>query len=266
MLRAGRYGSRMKRIIAPLAALLLVALPQAGVKAQDQPAVSQAADPFAELVRVLNSGVDNEMLFERGVGQVRDAMLTSNPDMIAMEREVPGIVDEMITAMLPVLRLHSQETTDLFQRQMTDLLANTLTEQEAREAAAFYGSPLGRRVLGAVEQNYTFSAIAGDVAQGGPDVSISEEAVRRDMDRMTRGAQQDLSAADLAAIERQMAGASWPTRLGALRPRIIELRARAENAPMSPANEREMNRVILEVVERALAERDGASSAERSDK
>jgi hypothetical protein len=58
-----------------------------------------------------------------------------------------------------------------------------------------------------------------------------------------------------------LAGASWVPRLGALRPRIIALRAEAENAPMSAANEQAMNNAIMEVVERALTERDGAGAA-----
>jgi len=242
-------------------ALSLAVLPTAPALAQAANASAEAvADPFAGLVQAINSGVDEDVMFARLLSQMRDALIAGDPNSAALEREYPGVISAMVEAMAPGLRRHSQRLNGEMNRRMAALFGSSLTADEARDAAAFYRSPLGRRLLASVQENHTSNALVREaVAEGASgEVAISRDAVAADMAAGGRAAIRDLSADDMAQMARMAATASWLAKVNALQPQIIAIRTTMENAAMTPKDDMEMQEAAVDAVARFMA--DGAKS------
>lgn len=236
-----------------------------------QPAYAQAApgaqatspDPYMDMVLAINGGVDPDVMFARTLDELRRAMLAGDPQSAALEAAYPGVLQAMVEAMGPVLRRHSDRLTGEMYLQMAALLADNLTAAEAREAAAFYRSPIGRRVMLSVQNNYSQTAV-GDAAVAsvlGGSLNISEEAVAADLATSSRAAIRDISAADMATMNRDFASATWPPKLLQLQGEMARIRTAMENAPVNPTDEAEMQQATMAAINRFVAKADAKAAA-----
>ena len=217
--------------------------------AQEQP-----ADPYIALVSALDGAVDRETVLQSIIAQTGQAMLANDPALAALEARYPGMVQRLLVVMTPMIREHSQAASSLYQREIAGLMRRDLTATEARDAFAFYASPLGRRVLGAAAGNINSDALVQEAATEGADVHISEAAVEGDLQRGIAAAVGDLTAADRAEMLRRLTGKSWVEKIGALMPEMITLRAASENTPLEPALQQRMFAAIRAEVAAVQAE------------
>lgn len=239
----------MKRFLAPLAAALL-ALPAltAPALAAEPAAAPLPSDPYTGLVQAIVDGVDENVLFNSAVKQIRDALVNESPNIAALEGQYPGTVDAMIQAMAPTLRHHSSRLSSAYQKDLAALLASNLTAEEARDAAAFYSSPLGRKLMGKVQDNYTVGAVASEVVANEGEAQTSAAAVERDIRRTTAATMRSLTPEDHKAINAQLLGKVWVLKLQAIQPKMHQLRAAMENAALSPEDDAAMTKAVEAVL------------------
>lgn len=250
------------RRIATVAAVLALASPgfPAVAQSDERPPISapEPADPYEALVDAIRGGVSFEALIERLRSQMRGSLLSADPGLSALEKDYPGIVEQMLEAMTPALMRHSQRIAALDRPAYANLFRSELSVDDARQAAAFYGSPLGQRLIQTLAANVSVDAsmreaIASD-AELSEEGDISAEALRADNAVSVRRAVAALSEAELEQIGRQLYGQSWLLRLNALQPRMFEIASRSENAPFSSEDEAAINAAIAAVVEKRMAE------------
>lgn len=242
----------MIRLALSLAVLLLVA-PAAPLAAQEA-AAAATSDPYLNFVRTVTGGVDNEVMLQRGLAQIGEAMLASDPAIAELEALFPGAVDQMLVAMTPMMREHSETLRSRFEVQYADLLRDELTVAEARDAAAFYASPVGRRLLTSIQDNMTYDAQIDDVDNGEWEGTITTSSINEDLRATQRAVLDEVSPADMAAMDRRAANSTWLPKIARLRPQVIALRAQVENAPMDPELEARGQAAVAAVVERLLAQ------------
>lgn len=227
-----------------LAALALAALTHQPLRAQEAnpttPEGVQVIDAYTTLMQSITSGVNEKALFTSILAQVGDILIKENAQVARMERDYPGSVDQLLRAITPVLERHSNRVTGEFRQSMVAMLKQRMTQAEALDAAAFYSSPLGRRVIGAVQENYSVAAMGSELAASNGEGDITTDAILRDRNRTVAAAISALTAQEEAEMERMLSGKSWPMKLGAMREPMAVLRARMENAPMLPEDEAEM--------------------------
>ena len=92
----------MKKWLMALAAVLLTA-PGALVA---QEATAQRADPHERIYDVWQAGMDDTLVLERGLKQIR-AQLAPLPQFVELERLRPGALDKIIDLVRPIMREQS---------------------------------------------------------------------------------------------------------------------------------------------------------------
>lgn len=236
------------------ALLLSLAVPVTPTSAQAAPAqVAREDDPFRQLVRAVDEAADRDVVFERSLQDVRAGLLLNDPQWKSIEAEYPGTLDRMVAAMAPSLRRHEDRMIEQLQNESSALFAKVLTTHEARDAATFYGSPLGRKLIRSIAANFTTQSLVGEAIADNGQGKITTGAVQRDLNASTAAGIAKLSAAEIAAIEQRLAGATWVAKMQTLQPQIATLRARLANAPMLPAHQAEMDRAVAAVIDQIEA-------------
>lgn len=240
-----------------LAALLVAAvaggmLPLAAAHAQ-----AQAGQPSPErqaLGRQLAQLNNNEESVNAQVtamlGSI-DKMFREHPDMQALEKDYPGAIRMMLDAMGPVIREETIRTLpDLWDR-LGALYAANLTEQQLRDARAFYSGPLGVRLRAAVAGNLDMKAVFQEaMANPDTDTPVSEKSLGASMGATALGTARSLSPEDQKALA-QFAFTPAGSRLQALTSQVIKTVTDWSNAP-SPELDAKLEKVTEAVVAKIL--------------
>lgn len=221
------------RMIAPAAAT--IANPQ-----PDHPA-------YADLILAIESAVDKEAVLGNAMAVVGQ-QLRADPNVGAAEAVSPGLVDEILAGMRPVIDRHNDRVTKDYRPRMMAVMADYLTPEEATDVAGFYRSDLGRKLMSGVISNYNMEGV---IAAGMKEQQVTEAQVRGDItEAVTKGmAQMDKN--DIEAIGRQALASPALMKLQRIAPEINRLRTQMENEPLSPADDAE----IVQVVEAVFAKR-----------
>ena len=221
------------RMIAPAAAT--IANPQ-----PDHPA-------YGDLILAIESAVDKEAVLGNAMAVVGQ-QLRADPNVGAAEAVSPGLVDEILAGMRPVIDRHNDRVTKDYRPRMMAVMADYLTPEEATDVAGFYRSDLGRKLMSGVISNYNMEGV---IAAGMKEQQVTEAQVRGDItEAVTKGmAQMDKN--DIEAIGRQALSNPALMKLQRIAPEINRLRTQMENEPLSPADDAE----IVQVVEAVFAKR-----------
>lgn len=176
----------MRKLLLPIAAALIAIAPAV----QAQPAgLAQAAAPqpdkaYGQLYDAIIGGFDFDALGARMVDDVYDSMLRARPEMATLDKQRPGMRERFAAICMPYFRLWLPRSRDLARQRSVVELAKSLTPGDARQLAAFYGSPLGKKVITAVGNNLTFGATI-DASIKGQGSAAGE---RTDMQNSVAGA------------------------------------------------------------------------------
>ncbi len=243
-----------KIILAGAIAALVGAAPATAQSAQ-QSAVevpTRSSDVYDTLIGVIVQGIDADAVTERMLSQMRNAMMSEAPTLSAFEKDHPGSVRQIVEAMRPIMQRHAERISAQHRSELHDLFQAELSEADASDAAAFYSSPLGRRVLEAVSGTITQAAALREaVSSEGP---TSADAIQADHAASTRLAVAALTPAELAGIEHSLRGKAWVMQMQLMRSSMLEINTRIENIPFNAEDEAAINAVVTTIMEKRLAE------------
>lgn len=238
--------------VLPLAAILLALAPLAvpGMAcAQAQTAVSPEHLALGhELAKRNNDEVS-------AVNQV-SAMLVSaakifaeNKDLRELEKEYPGAIKKMLDAMAPVIREETLRALPRLWDRLGAIYAANMTEQELRDAIAFYSGPVGVRLRAAMIGNLDMNAMLSEVLAD-PGKDISEKALGASLGSTAQGAVRALSSADQQALA-QFAFTPAGAQIQRLNAQIIKAASDWSNEA-SPELDAKLEKITEDVVAKIL--------------
>ncbi len=104
----------------------------------------------------------------------------SSPELGEMERNYPGILDEIATAILPIINKSMQQRLPELQRRQAALYAQNLDAAELDYLIKFYTSSTGQKMIQIMLANVKSEAMIAE-ASSNPDSRVSGEAALKDV-------------------------------------------------------------------------------------
>ena len=202
---------------------------------------------YLDLIAAIESTVDMNALLTNGLGAVK-RQFQADPNLGAAERESPGLIDEIIAGMRPVVEKHNARVSAIYRPRMAALTADYLTPEEATSVAAFYRSDLGRKLMGGVFANYDMDKTVAIAMQDKP---VTEAEVRADILTAVGKGMQTMDTEDMVAMAKLSQDNPALLKLAVIGPPMQRLRTQMENEPLLP----EDDAAILKVVETVFAKR-----------
>lgn len=240
----------MRKILS-LFALLLLAASFAGwtgpalAAAEDAAAV---ADAHEDLYSAMEEGVDQGLMKEQVLGTVIAAFQRQIPELALIEDAEPGFLDKLRNNLRPIMSDYSDRVRREYRPKMVAALRATLTPDEAREVAAFYRSPLGKKLLAGASQNYDLDDTASKAVKD-PAAAIQSETLEADFRRMGVQAYLGLTPEE----RKQMADVAtqYPALMKFIADQsgIMAIRVEMENEPLSPDEEARLEKMIKSAFE-----------------
>lgn len=209
------------------AILALAASPAMPAQAQEQPpapppiavapppaagaAPIVSADPdhpaFDDLITAITEAVDQDAAYNAmAVTIARE--YAKVPEIAALEKIKPGLIDAVVRSMQPVMKTIGNRVQRDYRPRSRAVLARKLMPAEAEDIAAFYRSPLGRKLVGSASRrttmDNTLTGIADHIAAGKDPNSIVVEstAVQKDILGTASSAVGALTSDELAELGR----------------------------------------------------------------
>lgn len=210
---------------------------------------------YGDLIDAMNAAIDQDAALDamsatiaREYGKV--------PQIAAMEQAKPGLIDAIVLAMRPTLKTYGQRVQADYRPRTRAMLANYLTPADAEDLAAFYRSPLGRKLMGQASRSLTMdstlSGIGDDISAGKDptEVTIDSAQINSDIDKASRSAVGALSEDDLAELGRLTMEKPALLKLAAIRDDMLALRTQMENEQPTPAEAAAIERAVIGTLER----------------
>jgi len=196
------------------------------------PLNAQQSDPYQALVAELASPEAFDLALRRLLESDMPAAFRSDPDIAVLEEDCPGLIQALVNASTPMLTELNAQGLKEYRVSLRDLLAARLNADEARQAADFFTSELGRRFVRTVSAEATLggsltSSLSNEAG------SIDRRAFEQDQQASVRSGLAALSPADLQAVNMIFAS-DWGRAFAALSPEIQELKYRLVNADLTP--------------------------------
>jgi hypothetical protein len=237
---------------------MLLAAPSAWAQSAPPPPVSTTPAPtianpqpdhpaYFDLIAAIESTVDMNTVITNALGAVK-RQFQADPNLGAADKASPGLIDEIIAGMRPVIDKHNARVTAAYRPRMAAVTANYLTPEEAVSVAAFYRSDIGRKLMGGVIANYDMDQ---SIASAMKDENVSEADVQADIISAVGKGMSAMSPEDMAEMAKMTMSNPALIKLNLIGPQMQRLRAQMENEPLSP----EDDAALLKVVETVFAKR-----------
>lgn len=243
----------MPRLNVFAASILLVLTPMAALPAYAQTAASAApitADPYDDIYAAIQESADLDRQLDLLSTTIAQQIASADTSLAIAETRYPGLSQAMVNSFRPVLSSYSARVREDYRPRMVAVFRNRLSDSEARDVAAFYRSPMGRRLLGGVVDNYDAKATITSALK---DKNVDSAAVRADSDAAVRGALAQFSQADFAQLGELAQRQPGLLKLGAIGTELGPIRTAMENAPMTPAEEKALEAAIVAAMDSHIA-------------
>jgi hypothetical protein len=209
---------------------------------------SNPDDPaFADLIDAIEATVDQDKLITNGLEAVK-RQFASDPTLAAAESASPGLIDEIVENLRPIIKQQNRRVTALYRPEMIAAIAAYLTPEEAASVAAFYRSDIGRKLMSNVVANYDFDSTISTMMDDKP---VTADQVRDDINSAVNQGVAQLSRQELMEMGRLAMANPALMKLQRVNPEIQLVRVKMENAPLTE----EENAAIVAVVEGIFARR-----------
>ncbi|MBV7258060.1 hypothetical protein [Erythrobacter crassostreae] len=207
------------------------------------PAMAQDnVDPYEEMYAAIQSGVDQDVVIENALEAIRN-QYAQIPDFITLEAQSPGLINDYVDAISPVLMKSMTRSNAEMKVSMIALLRSEFTPEGALEVAAHYRTDAMQRLMGNVSRNFSPDNTLSGIETDAP---VTETQINRDINlAATRGALA-LSAADRAEITRKMAASPTLRKFEMMTPKIVAVRTEQENKPLLASEEAELEKIAEE--------------------
>ena len=207
-------------------------------------------DPYLALVEAMTEPQALAKASANASSELEEAF-RSQPDTAKLEEACPGMIDALMAGTADTLKEHGSLETRLRSEAIVTFLRANLSREHAAEAAAFYASPDGQRLVMAAMSNTTVKTTL-ETAMNTLDDEIRYEDAMADNQTTVMNAVKDLSAEELARISGKLVGQEWFTALGKLRSRMHEAAFAVVNSDFAPELDEKLERAIDEVLSRHL--------------
>ena len=131
--------------------------------------------------------------------KVTSGVLLAQRNMPELEVKYPGVIDAMARASLPVVEAQLQRRLPLLWDRLSDLYLANFTVSELDQAANFYSSPTGRKVITGLRTQMKADAVGAELRKD-PRAAVSVGAVRRDVQATVPGILKTLTPKEQAAL------------------------------------------------------------------
>lgn len=232
-----------------LSALLLMAAPVAAlVPLQTPPAQAQtrAEAAYADLASAMIEQINLDVMLENAVMAI-GRQFSSDPMFLELEEESPGLIDELLVTVRPILAQFANNGLSQQRAGMEMIFARHLNAAEAGELAQFYRSPIGSKILGGVSKHYSFDEI---LTQGMQNEAINSDTFRAAMDQSATAAAADLTAEEQDELANLFKTNPALRKLAIISPELQELKLQIASQNLTPAEEAAMNAAMTRVFER----------------
>lgn len=209
------------------------------------PAAAQVDEAaFEDLFNAIEESLDKDAAFENTLDALRRE-LANVPHMAALEQESPGLINDAVEAMRPSLVIATARADRNFRRETVSMFRENLTEDEAIEVAEYFRDPVIARMLGVVSRTYSPDAQLENIES---KTRITQEQIERDARGASNRALAEISSDELEDIERRMEQSAAWRKFVTLRPQMTALRAKVDNAPLSPQEQLSLDTAIEAVL------------------
>lgn len=238
----------MSRTLPLFACLLLGTItPLAPIAAEEVAERAQIAPQPAhfDLIEALRENVDQDAMLDAAVAAAIQAMYDESEEFRQMEAEAPGLFDAMMVAARPILQRYNARIVEETKPKLAALLAELVTPEEAANIASFYRSPMGKKLINAVKSNASFENRMRGIAERD---DISASSVAQDQIATNRAAMNSLTDEEKAEIEAEMRKYPEFMKLRLFQLRSVPINHAAENTPMTQAEERAFEEVMMKTI------------------
>lgn len=194
------------------------------------------------LVDVFHTKEAGDLVFDRQMAELRSVWLAM-PEFAEIEAGCPGMIDAVLVAVRPVFRDMDERSNRQLRNALRGIFAANITPQEAQAAAAFFQSPDGQILIGAVLNNVTMETSLTEAMEGG-EGNFSRESMARDKRKTSAAAVRAIDPETQQRIAAKLTSEPWFPKLMALRPQMDNARYTIFNAPLTPREEAQIDAVI----------------------
>lgn len=238
----------MKTFLPAVASLgLALALPFT-LQAQDTapPVVAPEESAHARLVAVMSPDALHEASFANTVSELRRFYM-ENPDFVLLDKECPGLIDNIFEKSEDEMREYHWAEANAIRSLMLDLVTEYLTEEQANEGAALYGTPLGQKVIIAAGQNQNLqNTMESAVENKGGEVDRT--AFDRDQRATTSKVLRTLTRAEIEEFGRLAMGSKFLPAFQRLNPLIQQRKFELLNSDRLSAYETRMQAAMQDAM------------------
>lgn len=271
---------RRAGVVIAAAGLTMAAQVPAAAAPQDQPAAARPArapdlPPGPPVVTAANADPNNPAFGDLvdAIKEVADKDATLDamsdtiareyakvPEIAALEEAKPGLIDEVVRAMRPVLTTYADRVQQDYRPRMQAVFASQLSPAEAMDLAAFYRSPLGRKLMGSASRNMTMentlSSVSESIAEGKDpaNVTIGRAQVEKDITSAATSAVGTLTSDELAELGRLAREKPVLLKMNALLGEIVVLRTAMENEQPTAEENAALEQAVIGAMTRHLGQ------------
>jgi hypothetical protein len=226
----------------PTSALQIAAAPIATLA---NPDVSASALALAKLTNseALMIGNDDKAL------AAMSQIMQSSPDIMAMEKDYPGIMIEMAKAAMPVTNQDLRDRLPTLWDRQAALYSETFTASELEVLIRFYGSPTGEKLLRGLQQHLKPEASITEARQT-EGFTFGANSALKDIQAAVPDVIKDMDQGDRGLMALLGKSSAFP-KLQAIAPRTQQIALDWINEP-SPEADARMDAVMQAVVEARL--------------
>ncbi|MDP3906516.1 DUF2059 domain-containing protein [Novosphingobium sp.] len=241
----------MSRIAVAAVLLSLAPLMAVPVQAADAPvAAPVAVDPFEDIYAAIQESADMERQLDQLSTTIAQQIASADTSLAIAEARYPGLSQALVTGFRPVLSGYSARVREAFRPRMVAVFRAQLNAGEAHDVAAFYRSPMGKRLLGGVIESFDAKATITSALR---DKEVSADAVRADTDAAVRGALAQFTQDDFAALGALAQRQPGLLKLGAIGEALGPIRAEMENQPLTEAEQQALSDAIVTSLDKHIA-------------
>lgn len=205
---------------------------------------------YGDLLDAIDSTVDKGLVIDNGLAAIRQQMESDN-NLAEAEAASPGILDEILATMRPVLEQQNLRVAALYRPRMAAAVADYITPEEAGKVAAFYRSEIGRKLMGNVVKNFSMDQTMAKAMTESP---VSETDVNADITSAVAKGVAEMGAGDLAEMGKQALANPALFRFQRVSPQFQRLRTQMENEALTPEEDAAINAAIEAIFTRRFPE------------
>lgn len=234
--------------------VVLTAAPtSAAVKADPHAAAAQRLVDIVYPVEIQPVQYDN---LEKSIRQ----QYVTSAEFADLEQAYPGIINALVTAIMPHLKLNAQAARTGQRADMKQFYMARLTTDELKALSDFWGSPLGMKFIASLNQNLSYKKSVGDAVSAAEEGGTTQDSVRSDLGSAGVAAAAALTAPERVQIMRFMASPAG-RKQNALAPDKVALDTKWFNMPPAPDRRRALEDTVTATMLDYITKADAAKKA-----